>query len=199
MKLYYSCRVNLKQKKSTFFGDFEKKKFKFEPISALNVITFLMTIILKFFCKESEKSNSLEVLIEDTITSYLRLYHILLYLSNKYPKILEFVAERMTKFETDEKERHKNKTEDLGCYLIYYLLMNENTKNNNKISNKVKYLILSETFCRNIFWNLKNHSLFELFCLGEEKPDEYRLIKTFESSTVSFSIVAFNVIFETKK
>jgi hypothetical protein len=167
---------------------------------ALNVLSSIMnfTVVTLFEQKESlepegaTNEKSLKV-NDEALMGFMRFHHMLLFLAQQYPRIVELANKRVDTFISEESYRRKNNTPDLGKFLICLLLSEREW-------DELSTAFILEVFNRNVRWFTEkrsptNQSHEQLLVLEIDYISPYRLVTTFLASLTSMRLVMFQVYF----
>ncbi|EFC35464.1 hypothetical protein NAEGRDRAFT_76881 [Naegleria gruberi] len=118
---------------------------------------------------------------------YMYFHRWLIYLSEKFPRIVKRFEHQVNQFNNTEKERLKSSCPNLGEFLPKLSILGES-----KLTwSSVKKSIVEETSIRNALWVIKMYP--QLSRLNES--DSERCEKSWEANKVSCKLIMFHVFF----
>ncbi|TFK74855.1 hypothetical protein BDN72DRAFT_759143 [Pluteus cervinus] len=133
---------------------------------------------------------------EKAVIAYCHLFHLLICLSRKDPRILKDATARLQLFNQDAKYRTKDHNPDLGELIVLVTLaiaLPLGTHDQKQLTwDTINGPFLQETIVRNARWVLKDQPDLEIL---EPTPSDYRLHWTFERSKTSLRLMMFQITF----
>lgn len=163
------------------------------PVCLLDLFaTAMNTMVVQLFTTQDDSHSSCNpqpVLhaSETALDGYCAFHHLLLRCSERFPQIRAEAQRRVSIFLKSDEGRHKEKTPDIGRFLICLTLSRQGW-------DAVKYHVLKESFARQVRWLLQKKPKF-----GNIPPNrnvsKTRLTETFESARTGLCLTCFQIAF----
>lgn len=157
----------------------------FPDMTNPSLVDIILKVIPNLMCSTVVQFSKGTVHTSDnSLEGYFALHRLFIWAIEIYPELVPEVRRRLETFVKNPKERNKKMCPDIGQWLMLLSVSSMSW-------NDVAQAYLSESFNRNVMWYVRTDpSLAKL-----NTPMDHRLSRTFELTSVSRNLLAFQVTF----